>query len=403
MGLGRSLSFRRSPVATGKKARANGTQSGSMPSVEVLSSGTQPGNAPSDEVIAATPLSRTLHGWLFKQGRRKRWAGRYFNVDDERGTLTYYKNEKMSNRAPSVVLPLQDIRSVRLLEDASHAPRIVLSCPPIELTLAAEDREDELMWYIQLSKRIILWKAKASNQTHGIEQSLQPLRADQPTAATTTAATAATELVEVGVMSENLGAPGSAKAGMESQPPQFALAEASEATRRHEDPPPAAGRRDAPPDAGPPVVQGMAWSGTTGRAWRSSETIDGRDKDRESGSRRPAADRLARSPPRIRTLEEMISSDEEEDEEDESLPTVTNASPLPTPLRSSSTSHTFLSVGETRQEQHGEQAELAEAEYATAPVYELEAEPQVELPVMVGDGIRADSNFVDENWDSDDE
>ena len=70
-------------------------------------------------------------------------AKRYFYVDEARGTLSYAKKE---TKKPTVVLPLADITSVRPLDGGEPgigrmSNCFIISCPPVHLTVRAEDRE----------------------------------------------------------------------------------------------------------------------------------------------------------------------------------------------------------------------------------------------------------------------
>ena len=120
-----------------------------------------------DAEIDAVPLSSNLQGWLKKRHQKQptQWARRFFHVNDTRGTVAYSKGEKGKRTKPSVVLSLQDISVVKLveLEDASNA--FMISCPPVTLTAAAEDREEALMWVMQLNKRVRVWREKAGMKT----------------------------------------------------------------------------------------------------------------------------------------------------------------------------------------------------------------------------------------------
>ena len=99
-------------------------------------------------------LPPLLNGWLQKRHQHKshgaRWAKRYFHVDEVRGTLSYAKSEV---KKPTVVLPLADVTSVKPWErqsrgrsgkdrpDSAMPPHtFVISCPPVHLTVRAEDR-----------------------------------------------------------------------------------------------------------------------------------------------------------------------------------------------------------------------------------------------------------------------
>jgi len=141
---------------------------------------------------------------------------RYFTVDDLRGTLAYSKSV---TKKPSVVLPLTDITKAtppRWRDAPAHThprpltrhdsspsrrcnPRtslqptpspppltqslppisqieaadleschgasfpFVVSCPPVHLVLAAEDRQDQRLWITGLQKRVQLWRDKQAS------------------------------------------------------------------------------------------------------------------------------------------------------------------------------------------------------------------------------------------------
>jgi len=108
-----------------------------------------------------------LHGWVCKRHNKNasafgsQWAKRYFVVDDTRGTLSYMKTEY--SKQASVVLPIVDISSVAEIQggivgDLRNCFRV--SCPPVHLTLQAEDNEDCMMWVRGLERRTIIWKQK---------------------------------------------------------------------------------------------------------------------------------------------------------------------------------------------------------------------------------------------------
>ena len=124
-------------------------------------------NEVTDQEVEAAPLTANLQGWLRKRHQKQPsvWARRFFAVNDTRGTVAYSKGEKGGRSKPSVVLSLQDVAVVKLVEldDARHA--FVISCPPVTLTAAAEDREEARMWVVQLNKRVRVWREKAEAKT----------------------------------------------------------------------------------------------------------------------------------------------------------------------------------------------------------------------------------------------
>ena len=90
------------------------------------------------------------------QKNPQQWARRFFFVNDTRGTVAYSKGEKGKKTKPSVVLSLQDISVVKVVSLQETANAFVISCPPVTLTVAADDREDAQMWVLQLNKRVRL-------------------------------------------------------------------------------------------------------------------------------------------------------------------------------------------------------------------------------------------------------
>lgn len=68
-----------------------------------------------DDDFAALDLVDNLSGWMSKRHHKKQyqWARRFFIVNDERGTIGYSKGLKGKRARPSVVLSLQDLKSVQ--------------------------------------------------------------------------------------------------------------------------------------------------------------------------------------------------------------------------------------------------------------------------------------------------
>ena len=112
---------------------------------------------------------RPLRGWLQKRHARQattqalQWAGRFFSVDDVRGTLSYSKGEK---KKPSAILPLADVTEVKPLETGGNVGDspwcFVISCPPVHFTVRAKDSDEREMWLQGLRSRSAKWKAKLS-------------------------------------------------------------------------------------------------------------------------------------------------------------------------------------------------------------------------------------------------
>jgi len=90
---------------------------------------------------------------------RDQWGMRFFSVDDERGTLSMCKSQRPSKRhKPSVILPLADIKAVHPTDTAKHT--FVISCPPIHMTVSAEDAEEMNLWIVQLTLRSRIWRER---------------------------------------------------------------------------------------------------------------------------------------------------------------------------------------------------------------------------------------------------
>lgn len=109
--------------------------------------------------MATTVMSRDLRGWLRKKHNKKgeHWADRYFVADDTRGLLMMSKGDRGKKNKASVILPLQDIASVKPLE--GNECSFVISCPPVHLTVRAEDLLEVDKWAVQLMLRARLWQA----------------------------------------------------------------------------------------------------------------------------------------------------------------------------------------------------------------------------------------------------
>lgn len=130
-----------------------------------------------------------LHGFLDKRkqeekkvtrylkDQRAQWVTRYFVVDDQLGTLRYQKKE-YSNAGPAadakVVISLADIVAVAAITGDAvgnypHCFRV--SCPSIQLTLRAEDREDCILWVRGLEKRMAIWRQAGGSRGGGAGES----------------------------------------------------------------------------------------------------------------------------------------------------------------------------------------------------------------------------------------
>ena len=109
-----------------------------------------------------------LKGWLSKRHNKEKsvsqqWGRRYFSVDGVRGTLSYAKGEA---KTPSAILPLADISSVTPFDGHKHgAHAFVISCPPVHLTVRAEDEQERTMWINGLTAKAAEWKGKSGVRT----------------------------------------------------------------------------------------------------------------------------------------------------------------------------------------------------------------------------------------------
>lgn len=109
-------------------------------------------------------LCTSLHGWLLKKHNSpklvvRQWSWRYFYMDDDRGVLMYGKGPTRQMRTQIV---LSDIRALHMLDEPVHAfqIRVAPSYDFSHLTIAADDREECLMWFNQLNKRVSRWKER---------------------------------------------------------------------------------------------------------------------------------------------------------------------------------------------------------------------------------------------------
>lgn len=110
------------------------------------------------QIGVSVELCSTLHGWLLKKHKSAKmvspqWSRRYFIFNDNSGFLSYSKGPKMKSRA---LIALSDIRSVDVVDKSPNVfqLRVSPSCGFTQLVLAAEDREECLMWTQQLGERL---------------------------------------------------------------------------------------------------------------------------------------------------------------------------------------------------------------------------------------------------------
>eukprot|EP00316_Scyphosphaera_apsteinii_P004273 CAMPEP_0119301710 /NCGR_PEP_ID=MMETSP1333-20130426/3443_1 /TAXON_ID=418940 /ORGANISM="Scyphosphaera apsteinii, Strain RCC1455" /LENGTH=508 /DNA_ID=CAMNT_0007303859 /DNA_START=99 /DNA_END=1625 /DNA_ORIENTATION=+ len=148
----RSLSFNRKT----RKSACDGANKENRAITSEEESSPSRASTPVD--VADMPMSRELSGWLRKKHHKSRdqWGMRFFNVDDERGTLSMCKSQRTTKRhKPTVILPLADIKAVHPTDIAKHT--FVISCPPIHMTVSADDHEEMELWIVQLTLRSRLW------------------------------------------------------------------------------------------------------------------------------------------------------------------------------------------------------------------------------------------------------
>lgn len=172
-GIVRAASFGRMKKTPVAEAIVTETESGSSSQPSPMAAASAAAGAPAAAAAAYAvdmPARRglgSLHGWLLKKHTRDKtvsyqWAKRYFVVDDVRGTISYSKGV---TKKPSVVLPVVDITTVEESDEASSGSfGFVVSCPPVLLTLCAEDREDRILWVKGLQKRSHIWREKAAQK-----------------------------------------------------------------------------------------------------------------------------------------------------------------------------------------------------------------------------------------------
>ena len=69
-------------------------------------------------------------------------------------------------KTPSAILPLADISSVTPFDGHKHgAHAFVISCPPVHLTVRAEDEQERTMWINGLTAKAAEWKGKSGVRT----------------------------------------------------------------------------------------------------------------------------------------------------------------------------------------------------------------------------------------------
>uniref|UniRef100_A0A7S2E2X8 PH domain-containing protein n=1 Tax=Haptolina brevifila TaxID=156173 RepID=A0A7S2E2X8_9EUKA len=119
-----------------------------------------------------------LTSWLKKRhgttegiahGEKVGWAKRLVSVDDYKGRLSYSNRDWLAagQMFPSLVLPLQDVTSVRALPSIPDGKQqeqhcFEVACAPYKLVLSV-DAEDEMhRWVTALSRRVDHWRRKAA-------------------------------------------------------------------------------------------------------------------------------------------------------------------------------------------------------------------------------------------------
>jgi len=89
----------------------------------------------------------------------RQWAKRYVTVNTTRGTLSVGKSQ--TDPKPKTILPLCDITLVKELE-GSHVDwsdgSFTISCPPLHVTLQAEDMDERKRWVTKIRESVAEWK-----------------------------------------------------------------------------------------------------------------------------------------------------------------------------------------------------------------------------------------------------
>ena len=130
-------------------------------------------SVPSGEV----PNDPHLSSWLEKRhgttdgvahaGEKVGWAKRFVSIDDSKGRLSYSSRDWLAGGLllPSLVLPLQDVTSVRALPSVpGGGPQhcFEVTCAPHKLVLKVDAEDDVQRWVRALSCRVDHWRRKAS-------------------------------------------------------------------------------------------------------------------------------------------------------------------------------------------------------------------------------------------------
>ncbi|KAL1530094.1 hypothetical protein AB1Y20_001016 [Prymnesium parvum] len=408
----------------------------------------------SEAELDAAPMGETPRGWLMKRHQKQphQWAKRFFVVNDERGTIGYSKGDRGKRLKPSVVLSLQDIKAVKLLRLPDAKNPILINCPPISLIVAADDREEARMWVIQLNKRMKVWRAKAAQKipvavaakiptpdaaVSPAKSSVSPREEKlEPRDATTTSDRLPQSrcsprrdlhnhsesepckhpppraLVQYPAnVAQSILAAAPIPAAPHNNPSETkdddgsaaACAEVFQAAERHAEQPGVRSSRHRLEDT-------------------SIEAIETLENDSETNSPMPGGwspeNQCLVDPwgAPTRNLTDLLSSDEEDEdaEDDNKTPDVEHKGPkapsvvIPSyasPARASFPGDALLAEPEEPQ-QVDEPEQIAvshddwdsDEENPGPEAVDAEAAPQ-----MVGDGIQADPNFIDEDWDSENE
>jgi len=92
----------------------------------------------------------------------KQWGRRYVTLNMHRGTLAIGKSEGDSR--PTTILPLCDITLIKEVEGGMvdwTDGCFTISCPPQQLTLRANDREERERWMKTIRSCSAEWKSEA--------------------------------------------------------------------------------------------------------------------------------------------------------------------------------------------------------------------------------------------------
>merc|ERR1712113_520667 len=110
-----------------------------------------------------------MSGWLLKRhahDRRagpfsKQWAKRFVTLNTHRGTLAVSKGERGK---PTTIMPLCDISLIKEIEGSNIDwcdGCFQISCPPLQLILRAQDREERETWIRALREHAAEWQSAA--------------------------------------------------------------------------------------------------------------------------------------------------------------------------------------------------------------------------------------------------